>query len=395
MLFIILGSKNYKGVMVMEIITYDLKANLDNSDKFYSDISIFTDEVINTIDKFSKGIIEDYMSFVKKSGNEELRGKNEYLLEFLILGVLWNNYINNARKLDGVHEHMLTGLVSLRKNGGVTKRAADFLRGIFSTIFLMKRSNDKIKFSIDNLDKLLDWLSASGEFSQEVKKLNGWEKYLLTKFKGQSTGIIEVSTQTALWFKERSCEVLGKYTDKVESFLDYEKREYSWREDYLFCGRRRDEYHLNMVGAEILNREYRKKFLATKEKLLLLPACMRALDDDSCKSIKTDEGYVCMKCTGSCRVNNLTSMGEKNGFKVLIIPHESDAFKNRNKNIEETGIIGVACVLNLISGGLKADALGFIPQCVFLDYCGCKKHWHNKGFSTDINISRLIKLLNE
>lgn len=378
----------------MEIITYDLKTNCDNSDNFYSDISKFTDEVVNTINKYSKDIIEDYMSFVKKSGQEELRGKNEYLLEFLILGVFWNDYINYAQKLEDIHEHMLTGLVNLRKKRGVTKSIADFLRGIFSTAFLMKKSTEKMNTSIENLNKLLDWLSASGEFTQEVNRLIGWRRYLITKFERQSSKIIEVSTQMASWFKERSCEALGTYTDKVENFLYYENKEYSWREDYIFCGRRRDEYHLNMVGAEILNREYREKFLKTKKKLLLLPACMRSMNDDSCKSIKTDEGYICLKCTKSCRINYLTCMGEKTGFKVVIIPHESDAFKNREMNPGEIGIIGVACVLNLISGGWKARSLGLVPQCVFLDYCGCKKHWHNKGFSTDINMNRLIKILN-
>ncbi|WP_278244952.1 hypothetical protein [[Clostridium] dakarense] len=47
-------------------------------------------------------------------------------------------------------------------------------------------------------------------------------------------------------------------------------------------------------------------------------------------------------------------------------------------------------MLNLISGGLKAKSLGYIPQCVVLDYCGCKSHWHTDGITTDINIKRLL-----
>lgn len=377
----------------MEIVTYDLKKNLDNSDKFYSDISIFTDEVVKTIDISSCRIIEDYMSFVKKAGYEKLRGRNEYLLEFLMLGVLWNNYILNAQKLNDVPEHMLTGLVSIRKVGGFTKIVADYLRGIFSTVFLMKKSSGKMKASIENLNNLLDWLSASGEFIQEVKRLEGWQKFFLSKDERQSAKILEASAQTALWFRQRSSEVLGTYTEKVEEFLLYENNEYRWREDYIFCGRRRDEYHLNMVGAEMLNREYSKRFLRTREKLLILPACMRAMRDDGCKSIKTENGYSCMRCTNNCIVNHLASMGEKYDFKVVIIPHESDVFENKESDTDGVGIIGVACVLNLISGGWKAREFGFLPQCVLLDYCGCKNHWHAKGFSTDINVNRLIEIL--
>ncbi|WLD29947.1 MULTISPECIES: DUF116 domain-containing protein [unclassified Clostridioides] len=59
-------------------------------------------------------------------------------------------------------------------------------------------------------------------------------------------------------------------------------------------------------------------------------------------------------------------------------------------DVEDVGIIGVACVLNLISGGWKVKNFGFVPQCVVLDYCGCKNHWHEKGIVTDINVDRLL-----
>jgi hypothetical protein len=30
---------------------------------------------------------------------------------------------------------------------------------------------------------------------------------------------------------------------------------------------------------------------------------------------------------------------------------------------------------------------------VLLDYCGCKRHWHNEGIPTDINMDKLKQLL--
>ena len=60
-----------------------------------------------------------------------------------------------------------------------------------------------------------------------------------------------------------------------------------YREDFLFCSRKEVEYHLNMVGAQIMNEAYRKEFLKTKEKGLLLPSCMRIKDEKNCKAIKT------------------------------------------------------------------------------------------------------------
>ncbi len=60
----------------------------------------------------------------------------------------------------------------------------------------------------------------------------------------------------------------------------------------------------------MLNRAYREEFLKTKEKRLLLPACMR-LNFNNCKACETKNGYVCEKCTKSCKVNMYTKLGGK------------------------------------------------------------------------------------
>jgi len=54
----------------------------------------------------------------------------------------------------------------------------------------------------------------------------------------------------------------------------------------------------------------------------------------------------------------------------------------------------VACPLHLISGGLELRKLNIAAQCVFLDYCGCKNHWHQDGIMTDMNSRQLLKITN-
>jgi hypothetical protein len=61
--------------------------------------------------------------------------------------------------------------------------------------------------------------------------------------------------------------------------------------------------------------------------------------------------------------------------------------------MKDTGIVGVACVLNLLSGGLKARRLGIPAQCILLDSCGCGNHWDIEGIPTVLNVDQLkIKL---
>jgi hypothetical protein len=89
-------------------------------------------------------------------------------------------------------------------------------------------------------------------------------------------------------------------------------------------------------------------------------------------------------------------MGRKFGFSVHLVPHESSVFSGgAGKKLigEGVGIVGIACVSNLVSGGWKAKGLGLQPQCVLLDHCGCRKHWHEEGISTDNNMRRLRDIL--
>lgn len=81
------------------------------------------------------------------------------------------------------------------------------------------------------------------------------------------------------------------------------------------------------------------------------------------------------------------------GYEVLIIPHESAAFSDNSIKEGELGIIGIACVTNLLAGGWKAKALGIPAQCVLLDYCGCRNHWDEEGFSTAIDRTQLCKIM--
>lgn len=378
-----------------EIITYSLKNSHINSDKYYSDIAGFTDEVISNGIEIIGPVISEFKEYIEKNSVETLRSDNEYLLELLTLGILWQLYSDDALDLSELPKCLIRKLVQIRKKGANIKAGADFIRGILSTIFLTPNNNDNsgIKLSIENFNKFMSWLLATGEFDEEVKRFSNWGKYF-EMLSIENLEKVFVSTATfALWFDVRSPKVLGEYTSNVQTFLKNEYPKHRFREDVVFCGRKRIEYHLNMVGAEILNRAFRDAFLRTKVKKVLLPVCMRQRQEGQCKAKKTGEGYVCQGCTEGCRVNYITKLGEKYNFQVLIIPHSSSAFTDKKTEYGKVGIVGVACLLNLLSGGWKARRLNLVPQCVILDYCGCKKHWHDKGIITDINLTQLKKVL--
>jgi len=379
-------------------MTYSLREKQINSNQYYNNITVYTKQVVIKAEEFLRPLPETVMEFYSTEGKA---AKEFAILDFMILGILWKVYSGNAGRLNEIPGTMLTMLSNLRNNNSKIKPCIDFLKGIMSTIFLSpNRYNNtiSIKPSMDNLGRLTTWLKATGEFNQEVKRLERLKDFLMTLPKKDSVNLIASAINFATWFESSSKENIGIYTESVERYLNEVHPKRYWHEDVIFCGRRRVEYHLNMVGAEIMNKALRESFLKTDKKLLLLPGCMRLLPEFKCKAKKGNTSIKCVGCSNGCQVNQLTKMGKENNFKVAVVPHESSiaaAIPDKRIYGKNVGVIGVACVLNLISGGLKLKEMGIPAQCVLLDYSGCKRHWHDEGVPTCINIEKLLTILDK
>jgi len=125
---------------------------------------------------------------------------------------------------------------------------------------------------------------------------------------------------------------------------------------------------------------------------------MKAKKDDECEARQTPFGEQCMNCTPGCRINQITRLGEKHGFRVVIIPDELKVFSSKDSNLETNrsiGVLGVACPLTNAQGGLEMIRMGVPSQGLPLDYCGCTYHWHKDGIPTDVNIRQLLQLINQ
>jgi hypothetical protein len=249
--------------------------------------------------------------------------------------------------------------------------------------------------TLNHLDQLLDWLAASDDFGQEVKRMRAWRDFLAGQSAAQVAETLATAVAFATWFEAHAETALGRYTPHVEQFLAETHPGYRWREDVVFCGRRRVEYHLNMVGTEILNRAFREAFLGTARRVVLAPPCMKARPDDECQAHSTPFGARCAGCTPGCRVRQLTGLGEKHGFEVLILPDELRVFSGGAMAAKgsEIGLVGISCVLTNAPGGWQTKELGVPAQGVLLDYCGCRYHWHKQGIPTDINFGQLLELI--
>jgi len=395
----------------METITYSLLNEQKNSEIYYRDVRAFCDYVLLHAADSIMPIVDDYILYLRSYNLEEIREKEEYFLELLSFGVLWNVYSDKALSVKHAPFITLSKMAEWRKKHQKIKPAIDFVRGIFITKFLLPEKigkNSQVKSqwkaklelpTLEQVDHVCKWFEATGEFREQALRFIRWRAHWETKSRDDLFNIFSAIDEFTLWFEEKSEQMLGRYTANVENFLQNTYKKYLWREDRISCTRTRLEYHLNMVGAELMNRTFRSEYNETDSKVVLVPGCMRSRPADKCKAKKVKEGLICRGCSTECNVNKLRLMGKKPGeenFDVYIIPHASDLSLWSSKDGRpKRGVIASACVTTLVEGGWELKRYDIPAQCVLLDYCGCKKHWHNEGIQTALNVRELKRIVQQ
>jgi hypothetical protein len=382
----------------MDSITYSLKLDKANSEEYYGIVREFTEQVTIHSNDSLKPIVTEFMEYVHNYDLEELREPEEYLLELISFGVLWKSYSQIALSVKYAPFITMARMSEWRKKHQQVKPLIDFARGILLTLLLLPKNVKIGNYELPMLmqiDRVCKWFEATGEFREQAIRFIRWRAFWETKNLEEQKKIFWTIAVFTEWFEVNALQSLGKYTENVESFLKRAHEQYKWREDRISCTRLRIEYHLNMVGAELMNRSFRSNYKNTETKVVLLPGCMRTHNNEKCKAVRVHEGLICKGCEPQCRINQLREIGKRNDFDVFIIPHASDlSLWSPQPGKPRRGVIASACVTTLIEGGWELKRYGVPAQCVLLDFSGCKKHWHCEGIVTDLNIRELKRVLN-
>ena len=356
----------------MSSITYSLKGGQSTSNNYYEKAERLSNKVILNLSQNGKEYLQDYMEYIEKNKVEELRTKEEYAVELLFIGVILMEYSEYAYGFNPKWNGVFKGLNSLRNKERI-KGKVDIIKGRVILKVLLKKKKIK-KLDLDLFKKILSWLGCTGDFKEEVFRLNIWMGFLSEKDPNYAEKFLSFALKEGEYLLREGQYYLGEYISMVKDYLSTYEVIHRNKEDIIYCGKGEIQYIFNMVCAEILNKIYKEKFLRCKEKIVFAPACMKQTLKP-CLSLKEKFGYVCKRCSKECNINKLTTLGKSLDFKVYVIPHETNLLNAKRENNEKIGIIGIACVLNLMSGGWKALRLGFIPQCVILEECGCSNHW--------------------
>jgi uncharacterized protein len=368
-------------------ITYSLISGGRDSAEYHRTIAAFADRWLTATLPLISDLAADFQSYLRDSG-QTLRSEAEIAFEILVLGVLLREQDSRGAFLPARYLRLLERLVGLQTAWPRFDRNIKACRGLMFGISPWLRFPQP---GTDDVHHLIAWLRAVGEESR-ARRLEQWQGFLARAGESRSRQTLLRCRAVASDFAEESLLDLGKYTECVSAFLQKVAPSYRFRYDAVFVSRSRLEYHLGMLGTEILNRAYRGRFLQAGRKVVIVPPCMRAKPEGDCQATETPLGARCQACTSACRVHQVTRLGEKHGFKVFIIPDELRVF-GAGTEPDDLGLLGVSCALTNWSGGWEADSLSIPAQGLLLDYVGCTYHWDKHGIPTSTNLKALQDLL--
>ena len=127
----------------------------------------------------------------------------------------------------------------------------------------------------------------------------------------------------------------------------------------------------DLLDVYIKNLSEKENFLKTSKRALLLPHCSRKFMDNRCQAYFDPEvpSYYCAHCSQDCLINKATTLAEKRGYDVYVIPGSSCIPKLIKRNYE--GIVGVACCEEIKMGMDYCKRVNVWSQGIFLTKNGC------------------------
>jgi hypothetical protein len=336
-------------------------------------------------------VVEAYAEFVELNGVEQRRTNSEYLLETLLLGVLWRARGADALDSRPLGNGLVTELVRERRSGNDSH-----LEGSVHPVPALSAKNrrGRIDPTLLEITQLLDWLAATAEYEAEHQRLQGWKAFLSTTSAATNREILRLVLAFAVRFEATSQRLLGPYTQAVDGFLERQLGGDAG-EHVARRSRRRVEYHLNMVGAELLNRAWRDGFLARRHHVVMMPLCTRLRDESACAAKHDASSLSCSHCAIGCAVSTVTRLTDSSGAETVCVTHGASSLQYLESlalMAGDVGIVEIACAPDLLASGWRARAKGFMAQCVLLNESSCDS-WQTTPTSSSCDLKELARVL--
>ncbi|MGA9119021.1 MAG: DUF116 domain-containing protein [Bacteroidota bacterium] len=240
----------------------------------------------------------------------------------------------------------------------------------------LREEADRLQLPGTSLAQSLDMVRSLGRNRRKLKRLAS----------ASSNGSRESALVRAL--KTR----LGRFTTAVESHLNDLSPVQRWDRT---LGMGEEQYHLFMLEIELTRRLNLDRFRKADTRLAFLPHCLREVSAE-CRSVHRGDDYICKGCTTGCTINRVSKLLRRHGVTpyIWMSANLSSLLRRLQGEGRTVGVVGIACVPELVHGLRSCMRAGVPAVGIPLDANRCARWW-GRLYPNTVNEEELETLLGE
>jgi hypothetical protein len=153
------------------------------------------------------------------------------------------------------------------------------------------------------------------------------------------------------------------------------------------------QYLFYMLEIELVNRINRDRFSNAQWRMALIAHCLRDFRKD-CWSTRGDVEDICTRCTPECHVKLGAELLERHGIHpyISVSMDQRRLFKHLANKHPGMGVLGIACIPELVEGLRLCERLGIPAVGIPLDANRCSR-WLAKCGETTFSLKELERLI--
>jgi hypothetical protein len=148
-----------------------------------------------------------------------------------------------------------------------------------------------------------------------------------------------------------------------------------------------------MLEIELTNRINGEEFRKTRWRMALIAHCLRDFRE-TCRARPGDIEESCARCDGSCLVRQGSEIMQQFGMApyISVTMDHKKLFKGLKNLHPDMGVLGIACVPELVTGLRLCERLGIPAVGLPLNANRCSR-WMTQCLETNFSLEELDKLL--
>lgn len=156
-----------------------------------------------------------------------------------------------------------------------------------------------------------------------------------------------------------------------------------------------EQYHVYMLEIELTNRLNRNLFQLADQKLSLQPYCLQDFSVD-CKASDSGFDYQCKSCSKNCFQNYASRILKDNNIEpyIWMSASISNLVKEAKRKHQTVGILGIACIPELVMGMRKCMRYGIPVIGVPLNANRCVR-WFGEFHPNSVDLEELEGLVTD